>query len=93
MIITLKAKTKKAKERIAQHGDKWMVIRESDRIPARDTHGRFFFIESLKTHSIRWVGEMHDPDFEVEVDQDSQESECQKSECQKLECQKLETEK
>lgn len=64
-IIKLKGISGKGKNRIAQHGEKWRIIGEMDRLPCRPEWGEPTLIESKKTGNLRWISLTDDPDFVI----------------------------
>ena len=55
-IITVKGKSLKGKNRIKEHGDKWVIIRKGF---------RGLLVESEKTKYWRWIDKHEDKDFEI----------------------------
>lgn len=62
--MRLKAKTHKGKNRIAQWGDEWIILEETDVkflvFSARDTKP-----ERELPKSVRWIEKVNDPDFQI----------------------------
>ena len=59
--LVLSAKTRKAKSRLKQWGNKWEIIRGN-----ADSWQIIAFKDTTRTHdSIRWVNKCCDPDFEI----------------------------
>ena len=64
--IELTPKTKKGKDRISQHGNRWIVTgRQDEVIFAPGRKGPWLMLESLQTNDKRWVHETHDDNFVV----------------------------
>ena len=67
-IVTLTGKTKKGKQRVQQHGDKWEVVRRSESVGFPTKHpGPFLLLRALGRSDLRWVSESSDPDFFVDL--------------------------
>jgi len=68
--IQLKGITQKGKNRVREHGDRWTVLAETDRVLfAPSAPGPWLFIapkgKGQDDKASRWVRSLHDADFTV----------------------------
>lgn len=63
--IKLKGKSSKGKNRIAQHGENWTVIKETDRLQCLPNLENPALIESHLSRNMRWISLTNDKDFEI----------------------------
>jgi hypothetical protein len=66
--LTLTHKTRKAKQRLNQHGAEWRALKSSPTVQFSSFIGPWLFIESLKTKSTRWIHRDNDKDFLIVKD-------------------------
>jgi|HubBroStandDraft_6_1064221.scaffolds.fasta_scaffold298177_2 hypothetical protein len=74
-IIILKGKTLKGKNRIREHGDKWVIFMVGDELPLKFLHGKILIVPEKDWNNkeafengwkeMRWIHPTNDPDFEV----------------------------
>lgn len=69
-LVRLKGLTQKGKNRVRDHGDRWVVLAETDRVLfASDKPGPWLFIApdgmGQEHKASRWIRSINDVDFEV----------------------------
>lgn len=65
MMVELKPRSNKGKQRINAHGSLWDVVREKSRVGFSPVPGRWLFLRSCHDGDLRWVHTTHDDDFTV----------------------------
>ena len=70
-LAKLTSRTKKGKQIIRQHGDKWEIIKISSIVNFDKAMGPWLFItpmgESDKSYNSRWINKNSDKNFNVEI--------------------------
>lgn len=61
--MKVRAKTRRGKNRIAQHGDEWRIIEENVKwVHFSDKEG-WTLLESVKTGALAWMNNWNDKDW------------------------------
>lgn len=64
-VITLSGKSQKGKNRIKEHGTKWLVFEIRDRVLFSNQSGPWLLLISISTNHIRWIHLFDDVDFSL----------------------------
>jgi len=69
-LIRMNGKTQKGKNRVREHGEIWVVLREADRVIFDSSTGPWAFIAprglGRESNGSRWVNLRWDRDFQIE---------------------------
>jgi len=67
MMLHLKGKTQKGKNRVREHGTQWVICRMQDRVAFSNKLGPWWLIKPVNgfEKDSRWICNTHDDDFEV----------------------------
>ena len=66
VLLHIKAKSLKGKNRVREHGQLWRLTRTADKVLFTDKPGPWHHLESLRNPNYgRWISENDDPDFVI----------------------------
>lgn len=67
-ILILTGKDKKGRQRIKQHGEKWVVVEIKDTVVFNPEPGPWLLVEPElgQRQAMRWINPQNDPHFKIE---------------------------